>query len=259
MVLKYIVVLLLLMALLPSMHAYYNITAINTTVTLYKNTSAHVVEAFNLFISNSSVQQYQTNRDAVGLSLSDWQKTLYTTQLTEHIVNSRHSSYGFTFLPGPLITYFQNGSALLTMSYYVNNVTTVKNIAPREFEYSFNDSVFNFENTANGQTLPGNARFNIVLPRGASATSMYPLPDYPPPTYLDNYSNFTEFSWYSGEPLSQFYFYFVETESLQQEVTSYFSGLYSSYETLFYVMVVAVVALVLAYAYLRAGKKQEKA
>ena len=257
MMLKYAALLLVFMAIMPSVHAYYNITAINTTVTLYKNTSAHVIETFNLFVSNSSMQQYLTNRDAVGLSLSDWQKTLYTTQLTEHIINSRHSSYGFTFLPGPLITSFQNGEALLTMSYYVNNVTMIKNIAPRKFEYAFNSSVFNFENTASGQTLPDNVRLNILLPQGAQAISMYPLPDYPPPTYLGNYGNFTDFSWYSGEPLAQFSFYFVETQGLQQEVLDYFSGLYSSYRALFYVVAVAIVVLVIAYSYLRAGRRQE--
>lgn len=255
--LQYLLMLASALVLLGSAQAYYNITAINTTVTLSGNSSAHVIETFSLYISNSSVQQYVKNRDAVGLSLSDWQSILYTTQLTQHIISVRHSTYGFTFLPGPLVTQSNGGEALLTMSYYLNNVTSITNIAPRKFKYTFNDSVFNFENTASGQTLPYNTRLNIVIPTGAQAVSIYPLPDLPTPTPTSNYNNFTSFSWFSGEPLSQFSFSFIMTQSLQDEVLSYFSGIYQRYAVLLYVVIIAIIVLILVYVYLRAGRDSE--
>lgn len=254
--LTYILILLSSLVMLGSTQAYYNITSINTTVILNGNSSAHVIESFNLYISNSSVQQYTQNRNAVGISLSDWQNIIYTTQLTQHIINARHSTYGFTFLPGPLVKTYNGGDALLTMSYYINNVTSITNIAPRKFEYTFNDTVFNFENTGNGQALPDDARLNIIIPQGAQLLSIYPLPDLPAPTYLNDYKNFTSFSWFSGEPLSQFSFSFIMAQSLQGEVLAYFSNIYDNYKVDLYLLLAAIIAFVIIYVYYNAGRQQ---
>ncbi|HUB92345.1 MAG TPA: hypothetical protein VL945_00110, partial [Candidatus Saccharimonadales bacterium] len=110
----YLFALMSFLALLGSTQAYYNITSVNTTVILSTNSSAHVIETFELFVSNSSTQQYTQNRNALGISLSDWQNIIYTTKLTQHIVSTKHSTYGFTFLPGPLTLQYNGGQALLT-------------------------------------------------------------------------------------------------------------------------------------------------
>ncbi len=264
----YIMVLFSLLVLLGNVNAYYNVTFINTTVVLNSNTSAHIVETFDVFVSNSSVQQYTQNRNSIGLTLTDWQKTLYTTKLVQHIINPKHSTYGFTFLPGPL-TLQANGSqptmitpgpisqqgnggeTVLTMSYYVNNVTDVKTIAPREFEYTFNDSVLNFVNTINGQALPQYSRLNIIIPEDSQLVKVYPLPDYPSPSFLGNYKNFTSFSWYSQEPLSQFSFSFISKESLQNEVVGYFSGIYYHEQNLIYFVLLAGILISVVYIYLK--------
>lgn len=251
----YLLALLSSLVLLGSVHAYYNITFVNTTMILNGNTSAHVIETFNIYVSNSSMQQYVQNRNAVGISLSDWQKIIYTTQLTQHIINAHHSTYGFTFLPGPLVTQFNGGDTLFTMSYYLNNVTSIKNIAPRQFEYTFNDTLFNFENTANGQVLPADTRLNIIIPTGSKASSLYPLPDLPAPAVFNDYKNFTSFSWFSGEPLSQFSFSFLATQSLQAEVLTYFSDVYDDYKVAIYLIVVVAIVLILIYVYLKSGRE----
>ena len=90
------------LALVPNAFAYYNITYVNTTVTLNNSTSAHVQEQFTVFVSNSSYSQYNSNRNAVNLSLSHWAQVLYTTQLQENLIGRGHSVYNFEFLPGPL-------------------------------------------------------------------------------------------------------------------------------------------------------------
>lgn len=245
----YIVFALASFIAISNAYAYYNITFSNTTVILNQNQSAHVVEQFNLFVSNSSLTQYLTNRNAVGLTLNYWEQIIYTNLLTEHIVGAGHNIYNFEFLPGPLVQQQNGGQAVLTINYYVNNVTMVTNAAPRKFEYTFNASLFNFENTANGETLPSNSRLNLIIPKGSIAVAIYPLPDSPQQNFIGNYTNATAFSWYSGEPLSGFTFQYVTTQSVHDEVVSYFDGIYKNYSSELYLGVVIIVGLVAAYGY----------
>lgn len=255
--LRFALIFLFSLMMFGSFSAYYNITFVNTTIVLNSNTSGHVVEVFTLYVSNSSLQQYQTDRDAVGLSLSDWQKILYNSGLNQHIISSTHSTSNFEFLPGPLvINQYNAGQALLTMSYDINNITSVVPIAPRKFEYTFNSSVFNFESTASGQVLPNDQRLNLIIPSGTQALSIYPLPDNPSPTFLGNYTNFTRFSWFSGEPLSQFTFTFIAQQSLQAEVVAYLTAVYSQYNLLIYIIILGAIAFILAYVYFRSGKEK---
>ncbi len=243
--------------LLSNAYAYYNITYTNTTVLFNGNQSAHVVEQFTLFVSNSSYSQYLSNRNAVGLSLNYWQNILYTNQLVEHIVNSGHSISQFEFLPGPLATGPTGGVATLTINYYINNVTLVTNTAPRRFEYTFNDSLFNFENTANGQALPNAVRLNFIIPHGATAVAIYPLPDSPQLNFISNSTNVTSFSWYSGEPLSGFTFQYITTQSLQAEVLQYLQNVYSSYTAELYLTLIVAIVLIGVYSYLKIVRQEK--
>ena len=129
---------LILLALLFSVsaiaqvHAYFMVTTTNTTVILSPNNSAHVIDTINIFISNSSEQQYIQDRAAVNPTIGDWEAALQISGIQEHIINPKLSIHSFTLLPGPL-RYTSNGAiAYLTMDYYVNNITTVSNIGPRK-------------------------------------------------------------------------------------------------------------------------------
>ncbi len=241
---------------LSNVYAYYNITSINTTVILNSNNSAHVIEQFTLFVSNSSYSQYISNRNAIGLSLNYWQKVLYTSQLQEDIIGSGHSIYNFNFISGPLVIQTQNGGiAMLSLDYNINNITNVTNIAPRKFEYSFNSSLFNFINTASGQTLPADTRLNLIIPSGADVVSVYPAPDSPHQNSNGNYTNSTLFSWYSGEPLSSFTFKYVTTQSLQNEVLTYLQNIYANYSTALYLAGIIIIVLAILYLYLSSRRK----
>ena len=245
------------LAVIPNAFAYYNITYVNTTVTLNSSTSALVQEQFTLFVSNSSYSQYNSNRNAVNLSLSHWQKVLYITQLQENLIGRGRSIYNFEFLPGPLVVQTPSGGiATLTINYYINNVTNMSNIAPRKFEYSFNNTLFNFQSTANGQILPEDTRLNIVIPKGAQIVSVYPVPDAPRQNLRGNYTNDTTFSWYSGELLASFTFRYVTTQSLQDEVLSYLQSTYRNYTAELYAVLIIIIALVMLYLY-RSSKRQE--
>ncbi len=232
--------------------AYLNVTSLNTTVILSKNTSADVVETLLVNMSNSSIGQYLQDRQAINLTLSDWSTVLHTNLLIQHIFNPNSSISGFTFLPGPIINHHSKGAqAILTMRYVAYNITTVQNIGPRKFVYTFDSAALNFEHTSSGEALPANARFNIIIPSDTSLVSVYPEPDYPYPNFVGDYNNATTFSWYEGEPLSEFSFSYLSTESLQQEVTTYFANLYANFTQQIYLLVIILASIFSVYVYVK--------
>ncbi len=241
-------VMLGMLLIMPIAHAYINVTYINTTVILGPNATGKVVEVLSLYLSsNVSINQYMQDRAAINLTLSGWQKALNTNLLVEHILNPTSSVSGFAFLPGPVTTVGTAGIAQITMSYYVGNITSVKEIAPRKFEYTFNDNVFNFIHTASGEALPQSGRLNLIIPTGSQVLSIYPLPDYPSISFLGNYTNDTIFSWYAGEPLSKFTFAYVVTQTMGQEVLSYFGSLLTVYRVELFAFIFIVIVIVAAY------------
>ncbi|MDE1834792.1 MAG: hypothetical protein KGH64_05660, partial [Candidatus Micrarchaeota archaeon] len=144
--------------------AYINATYLNTTVILNATTTAHVIETVTINMSNSSVAQYLQDRQAINLTLSDWASTLHTNLLIQHILSPNSSVGRFTLLPGPLLySNSRTAQATLTMSYIDYNITSITNIGPRRFEYIFNGGSLNFEHTAGGQSLPPDARLNIIV------------------------------------------------------------------------------------------------
>ncbi len=236
--------------------ASYAVTNLNTTVVLNQNTSAQVTEVLTLRVSNSSVNQYETDRLALNLTLSTWQ-SLVGPLLVQHIINPKSGIYDFKFLPGPLIpSYYADnaGMAKLMMTYYVNNATTVTETAPRTFVYSFNRNVFNFEHAMSGEVLPSNTTLNIIIPEGSKLKSIYPVPDAPISNFTSGYANTTTFSWFDGEPLSKFTFVFVIQQSLGAEVTSFFATLYNTLGIFSYIILGVVIAGFILYAYLRSGR-----
>jgi len=242
--------LLLLIAMQGYSYASYTVTNLNTTVTLNTNTSAQVTEVLSLYISNSSVNQYQTDRIALNLTLSTWQG-LVGPLLVQHIINPKSGVYNFKFLPGPLVPQYNGGTAKLIMSYYVSNVTTVKQTAPREFVYTFNRNVFNFEHAVSGEVLPNNTTLTIIIPKGAKISAVYPIPDAPVANFTTGYSNTTKFSWFDGEPLSKFTFVFIIHQSLSHEVEDFFIGVYNALGLFSYLIIGIIIAVFIAYAYLK--------
>lgn len=246
-----LVVLLLAVSLVQhSASAYFNATYLTTTVFLTNSTSAHVVESVQLFVSNSSMATYNQDRQAFNLSLTSWQGAVMSPLLAQHILNPKGSISNFTFLPGPLVPGANGGYASLTMSYDAQNVTNFVSVAPRKYEYTFNDSAFNYLHTASGQSLLPSTRLTFVVPSGTEVLSVYPAPDYPQPNSVGQY-NSTSFAWYSGEPLSKFAFVYIMTETPQQEVINYFNGIYNNYRILVYLVILIALAGMGYYTYTR--------
>lgn len=242
--------------MLGSASAYMNVTYINTTIILNRNNSAHVIEVFSLYISNSSISQYNTSRQAINLTLSGWQKVLNTNLLVEHVLSPVSSIYAFDFLPGPVQTTANGGIAQIVISYNVRNITSEKVIAPRKFLYNFNNTFFNFVHTPYGEALPQNARLNIIVPANAKLASVYPLPDYPYINFVSNSTNSTMFSWYRGEPLAKFTFSYIVTESLGDEVAGYFGRIYGMYSAQLYMAAIIIIVAIGAYLYIKVVKSR---
>ena len=230
--------------------ASYTIEGVNVTIAFNGTTNAHVNEIFQVFVSNTSMSQYSTARVALNLTLSKWQQ-LIGGELVPHIINQKSGIYNFRLLPGPAKNLYDGGMAYIEMSYDVHGVASVKQTSPRQFTYTFNDNVFNFEHAASGEALGTNMTLNIEIPKGAIITSAYPVPDYPATAFTSNYDNVTSLSWFRGEPLSNFALVFEQHQSLQDEVTSFFNGVYAALGIFIYVIIIAVIALIAAYAYYR--------
>ena len=246
----FVILLLALSIFMSAPKAYFNITYTTTTVSLSNSTTAHVVETLDLYVSNSSMSQYNQDRQAVNLTLSGWQQVIGTGSLVEHVFNPKSSIYNFTFLPGPLTSSGNGAYAILTMSYYAHNVTSVEAIQPRQFEYTFNNSVFNFQHTASGQSLFSNSKLVLLIPNSSSVNVVYPAPDFPTPNSYGQY-NGTMFIWSGGEPLQKFTFTYVVYETPQQEVLKYFINFYNSNSRAIFVMIILFFAVLLVYIYIR--------
>ena len=215
-------------------------------------TRSQIVETVLINMSNSSVGQYLQYRQAINLTLSDWSQALHTPLLIQHIIGPGSSIDKFTFLPGPIVNQnTKSAQAILTMRYIAYNLTTMQNVGPRKFVYTFNSGALNFEHTLSGEALPPNARLNIIITKDTSLVSVFPAPDYPYPNSVGNYNNYTAFSWYAGEPLSVFSFSYLATQSLQDEVTTYFASLYSNYTQQIFLFLIILVSIFSVYVYSR--------
>jgi hypothetical protein len=235
---------------LPLSHASYTVTHLNVTIMLQSNTSAQVTELLTVEISNNSVSQYQTNRVALNLTLSEWQELIGPT-LVQHIINPRTSVHNFALLPGSVIESNGVSIAYILMGYGVANVTFMNQTAPRTFVYRFNTATFNFEHGASGELLDPNTTLTVVLPKGAAIDSAYPLPDYPASAFTSGYKNTTTVSWMYGEPLSKFNLTFTITEGIQTEVVNFFVSIYDVLGAFTYVVIAILVLLFIIYAYIR--------
>ncbi len=242
---------LLLMLMLHESYASYTIQNLNVTVQLNQNTSAQVTEVLHVMISNQSVSQYNTNRIAFNLTLSEWQ-TLIGPLLVQHILSPSYSVYNFKLLPGPAIASGNGGVANITMEYGVKNVTFVNETGPRTFQYVFNPKVFNFEHGASGEVLLPNTTLTIDVPQGGKILSAYPIPDLPQDAITTDYRNVTSASWKYGEPLSKFTLIFQTRQSLEEEVLQFFGKVYSTLGLFTYLIIIVVAALFILYVYRRA-------
>lgn len=245
--------LFLLAAALPLSHAAFTVLNINTTVTLNTNTSAQVIDIIKVSISNTSIQQYNTDRVALNLSISQWQNIIGPA-LIEHIVNLKGTIYDFNFLPGPIVYTSGIPTAFLVLSYYVSNVTTSNQTGPRLYVYMLNNSVFNFQHAESGPVLGPNTTLTVILPQGSRISSVYPIPDVPAYGFEQKYSNVTEISWNADEPLAQFVLTYTVQQSLQSEVITFFDQLYGRLGSFSYVIIIVAIALFIIYTYLKAGK-----
>ena len=236
--------------LAPLSSASYTVTNLNVTVNLNANTSARVTELLTVYISNVSLGQYSSDRLALNLTLSEWE-SLIGPLLVQHILNTKSGVYDFKLLPSSVTRYGSGGVAYILMSYSVLNVTSVNQTGPREFSYSFNPEVFNFEHGISGEVLTQNTTLNIVPPPGFAVTSVYPVPDSPSSGFTDNYANATELSWSQQEPLSKFVLDYTINESLQAEVTNFFASIYDALGIFTYVLIALAIAFFVLYTYFR--------
>ncbi len=243
-------VLLALLAV-PLAGASYTITHITTQLSLNANNTASVREIYTIYLTNSSISQYQSSRSALNLTLSNWQPIIGSA-LTQHIINPKSGVYGFKLFPGPLTTSITGEQlADIIITYGVKNVTSVREIAPRVFFYSFNTQVLNFQYGPSGEILDPNTTLTIIMPSGATIKNVYPVPDLPANLLTSNFTNVTSMSWFYQEPLSKFSLTFTTQQSVQGEVIAFFSAAYNFLGVFTYILIILVVFFFILYTYLK--------
>ncbi len=239
---------LVAMAFAAQAHASYAVNSVNTTIYLNKNTSAYIKEAISITVSNSSFVQYTIDRSSLNLNISAWQNLIGSKKISPTIINPKAGIYGFNLLPGPLEKNGSTGTAYIYLTYYVSNITTANQVAPRKIIYTFNSSFWNLNSGASGATLGQNYTLNIVLINNSKVVSVYPLPDS---TYaIGNRS--ISLSWYNGEPLYNFKLVFEVQLTLAQEITGFFSALYEQLGIFSYILIAVAIAAILLYTYIKA-------
>ncbi len=230
--------------------ATFTVTSINTTVTLNRNTSAHVTETMTIILSNTTMPQYNIDRSGLNLTLSNWQ-SIVGTNLVPHIINPKTGIYNFNLLPGPVVNSSGSYTARIYINYYVQNVTTVNQTGPRLYVYTFNSDVLNFVHGTGGTYLGPSTELNILLPNRSTIITVYPLPDTP--SRLSNLSGSSPMlSWDAGEPLYSFKLVFAYNENIASEVTGFFKSIYSELGILSYILIIAIILLFIVYTYVRA-------
>lgn len=246
------VLLLLSMPLFLQMaHANYIVTGINDTATLNQNTSASVVEIYKISLNGTSVSQYSQYRLALNFTLSQWQNII-GQQLTVHIINPKGSVYHFAFNPGPVQNSNNGKIAYMVVSYIASNVTSVTQTGPRTFSYKFNPAVLNYQKAESGEVLGLNTTLTVITPKGSRITAVSPPTDYPPLGFTKNYTGVTSLTWSSDELLAGFTLKYTTQESLESEVTGFFTQTYDYLGAWVYAIIIAVIAVFILYTYYRA-------
>ncbi len=240
-----------IVALAGTSFASYNVSSINTTVTISQNGSAYVTDVLHVTVGNASVEQYTVDRSGLNLTLSDWQ-SLIGPQLVPHVINKRSGIYGFNLLPGPVFLQNARHVANIYMHYYVSNIATINQTGPRTYKYTFNASDLNFAQGVGGVVLGQNMRLNIILPNASTVITAYPLPDYPSPS--QNLTSAQALSWYAGEPLYSFELVFQVKTSTTTEVLDFFGSIYSALGSLVYILIGGAVLLFIIYTYFKIGR-----
>ena len=128
-------------------HASYTVQSVNTTVTIGANDTGHVIQIVEFIVSNQSASQYSTSRVALNLTVSAWESLIGSQQVNYDLINPHSGVNNLKLLPGPLTVSGNHYVADIILNYYVNNVTSHREIAPRTFYYSFNPSVLNFQSS----------------------------------------------------------------------------------------------------------------
>ncbi|BCS90962.1 MAG: hypothetical protein ARM1_0419 [Candidatus Micrarchaeota archaeon] len=222
----YIIAMLIMLLITPLSRSYFIINYTNVTIHIYENGSALVNELYNIYITNTSIQQYYDYRVDLNLTVGQWASIL-GRNFTFYIVNPKYGVSDVTLLPGaPSLINAQFAYAYIDVSYFVRNLTIINKTAPRLFTYTFNDSFLNFLHTVSGEIIPASTSLNIILPNGSTIKEIYPLPDYPAGGVINSYKNVTRVSWFKGEPLNNFKLVFQIREPIAQEVISNVSSLY---------------------------------
>lgn len=252
-----------LLLLLPSFAAADNVTgfedySLTVTITANPDGTAHVVEEVQLIVSPNVVDLYKDSLRSTRLTITDWQRTTGSRNLRYHILGANASPMNTRVFPRPLqrFQYVEKSIAVIAVEYDTSGpIFGAAEAGPRKTRYAFAPAVLSFENAPEGQVLPENAVLvmNILPNSKADISKIFPRPTFPtsPDGKLSTAIAYTWNATGGAIPLTPFEFSFITEQSIDAEVSAYFSSmqarttqlLFSNYGLLLVILALVFLAL----------------
>jgi len=253
-----IVLLLLALSALAWADEVTGFQDIGFTVTISVNNdgSARVQEDVTMLVSSTSVDQYKDSLKSTRLTMDDWAKITGSKNLRYHILGEGAQPTNTRLYPKPLQYYEYVNKSLATISveYDISGqVFTLSEAGPRKTRYGLREDVLSFENAPEGQIIPEDAVLIIHIPMNSYVNLEQ---TFPPPSKPEGMGTTyeREYAWNAtggAIPITPFDFEFILEETLDEEVSGFFTEmqqqivdlLFSNYGLLVIVLAGIFVAL----------------
>ncbi len=199
------------------------------TVTVNKDGSAHVEEQVQMIVSPAMVDLYKESLRSTRLTIDDWRRTTGSLNLRYHVLGGNVTPLNTYIFPRPLqrFTYVETSLATITVEYDTSGpIFTTRELGPRLTAYSLIPDTLSFENAPEGQILPENAVLTIIIPPSSTVdlSRTFPRPTSPAGSAVSTASAYTWNATGGAIPLTPLEFTFNTEQSLDSEVSTFFSG-----------------------------------
>ncbi|MFA5107934.1 MAG: hypothetical protein WC492_00155 [Candidatus Micrarchaeia archaeon] len=250
--------------------ADFELRTLTVTITMNPDGTAHATEEAVLFITgNQSINLYEDS--VVFNDLSSWTTRTGISDLRTHVSRAYVEISDLRVRPQPVSkcnNLAQTCYASLILDYDITpislqqgGIVSANLYKPRTTKYSLRSEVFSFPRTKTDDIiLPKGTTLEMILPASASLISFSRVPDNVQDEQsmfrFDSKTSSTQyfgtvrvFSW-SGQTLSQFTLSYDIEQSLEEEITSFFSyvqtrifNAFFSQDGIAYILVVATILL----------------
>lgn len=221
------------------------------TISVNEDGTAHVDEDVFLIVYPNAIELYKNSLKSTRLTIGDWQRTTGSKNLRYHVLGGDVSPRNTRIFPKPLtrFEFVDKAIATITIEYDTSAPLFIKEeIGPRKIKYTLKDEALSFENAPEGQVLPENSVLIINVLPGSSVDlkKTFPRPTKP----VKSTNNETMYVWNAtggAIPITPFDFSFVKEESIDKEISEFFTDLQKRVAGLIFSNYGALVILIISF------------